>query len=289
MLQIFDYLKIRQLKTSIINNFQRYGFIALKNVPEFQATYQQFITAARAFNALSLTEKAKCTPSKGANSQGWSFGIEQFNGIIDTHKGSYYADIPEGPHPNIWPLKVPNFKKSFTTLGNLLLKVGQELLPILSINHKTYGVGRMLYYETITAGHDNQQPNWCGEHCDHGLFTALCPEIFYQDEHEVLKPPDSGLYILDQEVSTPKDIILFQIGEVAELITNGLVQATKHYVKKAYGPERFTFALFFAPLTPFKIICKKPSVLEKYQDRYVEGMTTEEWYLRSYKKYEPTQ
>ena len=37
--------------------------------------------------------------------RGWSYGIETFNNVTDSFKGSYYVTYPEelATLPNIWP------------------------------------------------------------------------------------------------------------------------------------------------------------------------------------------
>ena len=69
-------------------------------------------------------------------------------------------------------------------------------------------------------------------------------------------------------------LLLFQIGEVAELITNGAVTATEHEVRKAVGGyERFSFAHFITPMADYVM----ESALAKYNDRFSPGMTYGEW------------
>jgi isopenicillin N synthase-like dioxygenase len=47
--------------------------------------------------------------------------------------------------------------------------------------------------------------------------------------------------------SSDKSILLFQVGEFAQLASHDQICATQHVVKKAQGNiERFTFALFFS-------------------------------------------
>lgn len=286
-LPLFDYFTLQTCKEDIVSQFHKKGFIALRSVPGFIEAYQDFLEVARTFVALDAEEQAKYTPSKGANNLGWSRGIEKFNNEVDTYKGSYYAYLPEGSSPNIWP-DIPHFRERYTALAEIILKTGNEILPLLRINVETYGVGRMLHYSTVSKENDNPYDLWCGEHRDHGLFTGLCPEFYYKNGQKVSKPKDSGLYILDKEISPPEDVLMFQIGEMAELLTQGRVQATRHYVKKAYdGHERFTFALFFASTRSLPVPPQNDArVLQKYQDRYIEGMTTEDWHQRSLSKYE---
>ena len=83
------------------------------------------------------------------------------------------------------------------------------------------GIGRMLYYAPIKTNKDNKNPNWCGIHRDHGLFTALAPGVFFKNNKQVSKPKDAGLYVRGKPINIPNDVLLFQIGETFELLTNG--------------------------------------------------------------------
>lgn len=282
---IFEYHTLSSSAPEIMTQFHERGYIAVRGVPGFIEAYNDFLGVARQFVAQSPEEKAKCTPSD-PYALGWSTGIESFNGVRDSYKGSYYANIPqEENHPNIWPI-LPGFKEKYETLGSVMYKTGALLLSLIREYQAGPGLGRMLYYSPVFENKDDGSPNWCGNHRDHGLFTALCPEKFFKEGMLVEKPEGSGLYILDQEISPPDDVMLFQIGEIMEIITNGEVKATDHLVKKAYGGyERFAFAFFFDTPADMVLHCTNPDVIKKYEDRYTEGMTFQLWNDRSLAKY----
>ncbi len=49
-----------------------------------------------------------------------------------------------------------------------------------------------------------------------------------------------------KKVEADHSVLLFQIGEFGQLVSNDQVKATKHIVKKTLqGVERFAFALFY--------------------------------------------
>lgn len=282
---ILDYDDLNSLASVIKTEFNQKGYIAIRGVPGFKEAYANFIKEEQNFIALPDSEKEKSTPTD-SYARGWSMGIETLvKGKRDLYKGSYYAHIPaEENHPNIWPQNLPNFQERYTTLGTIMFNVGQKVLSLLGNWTVNRGLGRMLYYSPVLEMDNN--PDWCGNHRDHGLFTALCPELFYQDGNPVPKPKGSGLYIMGQEISPPDDVMMFQIGEVMELMSNGQVTATDHLVKKAYGGyERLTFAFFFDTPADISIDCDNPTVLEKYKDRYIPGMTFQQWSDASYAKY----
>lgn len=278
--KIFHYNDLPSSSVDLIQEFHDKGYVAVKGVPNFPQAYQEFISSARAFITLPLAEKNKFK-SLDTDSRGWWDGTETLNGVQDSHKGSYYAWLPEeNCAPNIWP-EVHNFEASYKTLAGIMYKIGKEVLSIVeSPSSGTKGLGRMLYYSPAQT--DDGNANWCGKHLDHGLFTVLCPEIYEKEGAIVSKPKGSGLYILDKEISIPDDVLIFQIGEVMELITDGAIRATEHFVKKAYdGYGRYTFAFFCDPPFDLRINCSNPIVMEKYKDRYTPNMTYEEWNDRS--------
>lgn len=284
--KIMDYEKLPNLSSQLISEFKTKGYIAVRGVPGFKEAYTKFVEMAREFIALSEAEKEKCSPANN-NARGWSLGIEAFNGQRDSFKGSFYAALPEEHDlPNVWPEMLENFKERYEALGAIMFETGKKVLSLLSTVSTDRALGRMLYYSPIYEGKDDGSPNWCGNHRDHGIFTALCPELFFKDGVLVPKPANSGLYILGQEISPPDDVMLFQIGEVMELMTNGEVTATDHLVKKAYGGiERYTFALFFDSPDDMVLHCTNPMVIKKYEDRFTPDMNFALWNDRSLAKY----
>lgn len=285
-IEIMDYEKLPTLSSQLMFEFKTKGYIAVRGVPGFKDAYTEFIEVARKFVALSEAEKEKCSPANN-NARGWSHGIETFNGQRDSFKGSFFAALPEEHElPNVWPEKFEIFKERYEALGAIMFETGKKILSLLSTVSTDRSLGRMLYYSPIYEGKDDGSPNWCGDHRDHGIFTALCPELFFKDTIPISKPENSGLHILGQEISLSDDVILFQIGEVMELMTNGEVTATNHLVKKAYdGVERFTFALFFDAPDDMILHCNNPEVIKKYEDRFTPDMNFSLWNDRSLAKY----
>jgi isopenicillin N synthase-like dioxygenase len=281
-MNIFEYSSLSSQKSPITQAFHDKGIIAIRGVPGFDKAYEDFLNASRQFISLTEEQQAKYTP-EDAYSRGWSYGIETFNGVRDAFKGSYYAAYPEkvAHAPNIWPTQdVPEFQHAYLNLVKIIFNMGKEVLPLINIAIKNnFSVTRMLYYGPV----DNPKAvEWCGEHRDHGLITGLCPGTYFLNGKKVLQPPKTGLFVRGEEVSVSNDVLLFQIGEVAELITNGAVTATEHEVRKAIGGyERYNLAVFLVPSFTYKI----KSTLTKYNDRFSPGMSFADWNDRSYAKY----
>lgn len=251
---------IINLKTAL---FQK-GIVGIRDVPEFENKSRNYIKAARAFSTLNDSIKQKYAPNRDSgNMEGYELGAEWFkdkNGIwqIDDKKASFYAFVPDSVK-NIWPLEV-DLKTSYLELGELIFNTGKVILNIIGLNDnvglnhdKLIGYGRMLHY-LKESNATNETPNWCGAHLDHGVFTGLVPAYYFSDGVEINEPDEAGLYIVPSDGdqfekinSSEKDILLFQVGEFGQLISDDRINATKHMVRKAEGQiERFTFALFYS-------------------------------------------
>jgi isopenicillin N synthase-like dioxygenase len=116
------------------------------------------------------------------------------------------------------------------------------------------------------GGDDNNDDDvafssWCGWHNDHGLLTGLTSALLL-DERTGEPPasgpdavdPRAGLYTRTRrgelvQVAIPADCVAFQIGETAQVLSGGLLQATPHAVRASAVPgvSRDTFAVFMEP------------------------------------------
>lgn len=280
-----EAVTVNETKTDLMKQLHDYGFILVRGVPGIVEAIHRFRESAKEFIGLENTDKTKCTP-ENYFSYGWSYGEEIFNGQRDSFKGSYYADLPENDQ-NVWPdFETPvfdphKFKTNYLNLGLLVSETGKKILASIGYGLSDYQIKmRMLHYGAVTTDNDDASPNWCGLHRDHGQFTGLIPDLYLKNGVETNKVPNSGLYIRDEAVTIPEDCIAFQVGETLELISNGEVCATEHYVRKAYGYDRLTFATFITPLDHYVIDSTNTS-----NDRYRPGITFKEFGDASYAKY----
>jgi len=251
---------ITQLKSALLSK----GIVGIRGVPEFENKSRAYIHAARAFSSLDAAIKQQYTPNRDAgHTEGYELGAEWFknkNGQwqVDDKKASFYAFVPDQVK-NCWPLEV-DLKTAYLALGELIFNTGKVLLNIIGLNDKIglhhdklVGYGRMLHYHKESDA-TNENPDWCGAHLDHGVFTGLIPAYYYRDGFEIDEPDEAGLYIVPSDGhqfekinASEKDVLLFQVGEFGQLISNDGIKATKHMVRKARGQiERFTFALFYS-------------------------------------------
>ncbi|MGQ3888547.1 hypothetical protein ACQUW5_05885 [Legionella sp. CNM-1927-20] len=267
------------------------GILGISHVPQFELKYKEYIKVARQFSLLSESIKKRYAPNLDSGlTEGYEVGAEWFKNEdgkwqIDAHKASYYACVPDNSL-NKWPTEI-NLKKAYLELGELIFVTGKKLLNKIGLNEEMAGLnhdslqgyGRMLHYQRA-KGLAEKDDNWCGAHHDHGLFTGLTPASYFQDDKEVEEPKEAGLYIIPhnsqrfEKVELPhKFILLFQVGEFAQLLSHDRFTATKHMVKKApAGIERFTYALFYSP--DEKMLIKSNSILAK-DLRYSKNQTAE--------------
>lgn len=152
-------------------------------------------------------------------------------------------------------------------------------------------VGRMLYY---SKSNNNENPYWCGAHFDHGLFTAILPAIYFSNGEKVSEPLEAGLFVRTLEDGTFKkvvaedyDVMMFQVGEFGQLVTNDEIQATEHRVHKATDSiERYTIALFYS--APMNLPIYSQSTLTadaRYGANKGEACTYRHWHEASLERY----
>ncbi len=234
------------------------GIVGIRHVPKFVEKVASFIEAARTFSALDISVKRRYEPDRKAGDVlGFELGAEKYNDqLADDKKASFYVAIPDSD--NKWPKEV-DIKTSYLDLSQLIIETGKKILQITGLNEKigldldklTY-LGRMLHYHKEGDTH-HRNPNWAGAHFDHGIFTGLVPAFYYLNGKLVDEPMEAGLFIKPtsggefQKVSAhDKSVLMFQVGEFGQLLSNDGIKATQHTVKKSFsGIERFTLALFF--------------------------------------------
>jgi isopenicillin N synthase-like dioxygenase len=301
-LLVADPAALQQLEAALL----RKGIVGVRGVPEFEKTTRTYIHAARAFAALDAKVKQQYAPDRDAGkTEGYELGAEKFkdaagNWQIDDKKASFYACVPEKPC-NIWPRET-DLQTAYVALGELIFKTGKLLLKAvglhdaMGLDHDLLeGYGRMLHYHP-EVDHATANLDWCGAHFDHGVFTGLVPAYYFQEGEEIAEPEDAGLYIIPSDGEafekmpvTDKSILLFQVGEFGQLLSNDRIRATKHTVKKVKsGIERFTFALFYSAHDD--TIVNSTSILTT-DTRYANSkladgtLTARQWNENSYARY----
>lgn len=270
------------------------GIIGVSGVPNFKESYDSVIRADRTFHKLPKEIKITCSPDRESGDiLGYEFGgIEKFqreDGTweIDELKNSYYFCVGDNSE-NKWP-KEMNLEIPLMTMATKMVETGKILMRAMGLidDAAINSLGRMLYYK---KGGNSSNPQWCGEHFDHSMMTALLPATYFFEEKEIEEPQEAGLYVRRSKEESYKkvmiadrNVILFQVGEFAQLISDDKMIATKHFVHKSNAPlDRCTMAVFIEPLGN-RVVHSK-SVLTN-DARYKEPFTYEEWAKNSYDRY----
>lgn len=282
------------------------GIVGIKGIPEYKEMVLRFVKAARGFSALPEEVKESYAPNRalGELFLGYEKGKEKFKRpdgkwVVDDLKVSYYAYVPESTQ-NKWPVEM-DLKRPFQDLGALMSEMGEAVMKKIGLLGPRTGitvegiprVGRLLYYCKVSDTAE-ENPFWCGAHFDHGLFTALIPASYFIDGVSVPEPFEAGLFVkpasdteFKKVVADDLDVMLFQVGEYAQLATNDGIRATEHRVHKATGNvERYAMALFFE--APSESTIRSVSALtqdERYGGVAGDPCSYRDWSEASFNRY----
>lgn len=289
------------LKTALYET----GIVAIKGIPGYREKVLKFIEANRAFSELPEEISETCVPDRNLEGtfRGYERGKEQFQRpdgtwVIDDLKYSYYADVPDNAS-NIWP-KVMDLKTPYQALGSLMAEMCTAVMEKIGLiggntgisSEGFYQLGRMLHYKGANSMAGN--PLWCGPHFDHGLFTALIPASYFVDGKLVPEPTEAGLYVKSNSdgrykkvVADDPDLMMFQVGEFAQLLSNDAIRATEHQVHKAAGYlDRYAMALFID--AAMDTVIHSTSVLTKdirYSGNSGDPCSYQHWHEETFKRF----
>lgn len=280
------------------------GIVGVRGVPGYREKYKQFIEAARKFSTLPETVKESYKPNRdlGETFLGYESGKEKFQQpdgtwVVDDLKTSYYAYVPDSPK-NKWPEEV-SLRGPFQSLGQIMADTGELVMRKIGLLGSSTGfelepdsrLGRMLYYR---KSHSNDNPYWCGSHFDHGLFTVILPAVYFVEGNQVAEPEDAGLFVRTGEEQSFKkvcandyDIMMFQVGEFGQLVSDDEIKATEHLVQKASGAiERYTLALFYDAPMDMPVYSKSSLINDaRYGAKPGEACTYRHWNQASFERY----
>ena len=254
-----DAATIQCLRTALLEK----GIVGVSDIPGYKEVVEQFIQRSREFSLLPEEEKMQCAPDRDIGDwMGYENGKEKFlrdgQWVVEDKKRSYYSHVPD-TEKNRWPTRV-DLKGPYQAMGLCMRNIATKIMESVDLIGDKTGisiegvpaVGRMLHYEK-SFDTSKVNPYWCGAHFDHSMFTALIPSVYFVNGEEIDEPEEAGLFVRTGEkeflkVRSRKDIMMFQVGEFAQLVTNDAIRATEHRVHKADGViERYTMALFLHP------------------------------------------
>ena len=280
------------------------GIVGVRGVPGYKKQYEQFIKTAREFSTLPEEIKESYKPNRmlGETFLGYETGKEKFQRpdgtwVVDDLKTSYYAFIPDSIK-NKWPFEV-DLKEPFEALGQLMTSTGELIMHKVGLLGNATGfeleedsrLGRMLYYRKSNS---NDNPYWCGAHFDHSLFTVVLPAVYFANGKQVPEPQEAGLFVRTSEEAPFKkvsaedfDVMMFQVGEFGQLVTDDGIRATEHRVHKANGTiERYTLAVFHNAPMDIPIYSKSTLINDaRYGAKSGEPCTYRHWHEASFQRY----
>ena len=273
-------------------NFRRSGFCGINDheidtdlVKEVQGLFIQF------FSLPEETKKSYFYPELGG-----ARGYTPFK--IETAKGSKHADLKEFWHvgrelddsdpfrkwmpDNIDVPDLESFKEKtnklflqFDALGNQILEAIALDLDIDSnffdqVTNKGNSVMRVIHYPPVTIQESGER---AGPHEDINLITLL------------IGGQQAGLEILSKNnewlrVSVESDVIVCNIGDMLQRLTNNNIKSTTHRVNalaEECNSSRYSIPFFVHPNPDWYIQTLKNQITESNPNYYPDGILSEDF------------
>ena len=304
------------------------GIIAVRNIPSYPSLRRKFLKQGHSLALLDASDKAPLIVKGVSYPMGWRHGTDQYHGVPDFSKGSFYANPEVESSPvahewpaNVWPVNsLPGFKENFRGLGQEVIRIGgllarhldsflapqfskysQGMLEDIFVKEKCQ-VGRLLYYY---PQQDTVQ-DWCGWHNDHSVVTGLtAPMYIDHGTGEIIcdgeiEREEVGLFVRNRNKERVKataeaDVLYFQTGEAAQILSGGRLQATPHAVLtdgRIGNVARSTFAVFMQPRENYvmKTDNENAAFIEhegvpSLRGRWKQGMTHGEFFSATMKTF----
>jgi isopenicillin N synthase-like dioxygenase len=236
----------------------------------------------REFFALPLQEKRTIYIDKsGVNWKGYvDEGVEATKNIPDQREALWYGRELAAGHPyvraglplhgsNPFPTALPSLRSPVLEWLQEMDRVGRVLSMALA---ESLGLKANFFSEGMCKDHlgalglihypaaRSDSTEWgVGEHTDYGMLTLLMfdqPQLQAQDV--------DGRWI---EIEPVPDAFVVNIGDILEVMTQGLYKSTLHRVRNTSGKSRYSIPYFYDPHWHTKIEALDISLSE--EDRRV--------------------
>ncbi|KAL9648647.1 hypothetical protein ABK040_016277 [Willaertia magna] len=238
---------------------------------------------------------------------------------VPTEDAEVQEKYPFYCSPNIWPKDdLPELEPAFKKMANLIVDVGlliaKQCDKYVKKKCESYEEGklyntiekslntksRLLYYfpkseEEKNVNEDVETDDgWCGLHLDHGALTGLTSAMYFREGKIVQNDdPKAGLYIKGRKGQYIKagytsDQLAYQIGESAQILSGGYLEATPHLVRGPKGSNfgRATLANFMQPRWDDKMNVPEGLSVKDCRVKHIEeGMTFHEFSEKKFKEY----
>lgn len=230
------------------------GFLYIHGTQFDPALFRRLVDRATAYFALDDDSKMQSYIGLSENHSGYvPIGEEQFGGGTADLKEAYDVNqdyrLTAGRRPllgpNLWP-DMPGFREDVLAYYRHITAIGHQLFRAFALAldlEESYfdaclrhppGQLRLIHYP---FDHDAEDRPGIGSHTDYECFTLLFATA-------------PGLQVIDKQgawVDVPliEGMMIMNIGDMMEILSNGRYVATKHRVKKV-RQERYSFPLFFS-------------------------------------------
>lgn len=289
------------------------GLCTISDIPNYLNQFRKVHFYSHKLANLPDSAKIRLESPETKYKIGWSRGKEVYNGLRNFNKGVFFArpfalKNSLFDSQNRWPDKeLPEFKQTVTdlsnTINNTTLLFSKHLDSYVKANSNavTQEISSIIQMKMHVAEINHYFPvdkptDWSDLHIDNmGLVSLTCPTFLNEatgEEAENLDLSGTGLYVMDRngdliKIIAKPDELIVQIGEVTQLISGGLLQATPHVVKTdgtLKGVSRVTFVLFYCPDPDYVISCPDPkkaiienSAVASLTSKWVPGITFKEF------------
>ena len=276
------------------DSFRRFGFAMVRDHGIGDDLVQQGWQQMQAFFALPEAEKRSYHVAGQGGARGYTpFGLEVAKGSDARDLKEFWhvgRDLPSG-HPlqevmpaNLWPQDRPEFRETFQHLfaafdglGNTLLKaIATDLALAESWFDDAVRDGnsvlRLAHYPPLAG--DPGAALRAGPHEDINLITLL------------LGAEEAGLQLLGKDgqwhdVNPPPGVMVVNIGDMLQRLTNHVLPSTTHRVRNPDGPRagnsRYSMPFFVHLRSDFAIRTLPGCIDADNPDRYPDEITANDY------------
>jgi isopenicillin N synthase-like dioxygenase len=273
-----------------------FGFVGIREHGLDEQLVARAYDVLKKFFALSTEIKTKYHLEGGGGARGYTaFGVEtaKDNDVADLKEFWHVGrTLPEGSEwagtlpDNLWPAEVEGFRETLSGLYDALDKLGNRMLRAIAlhlgldedwfadkVDHGN-SILRPIHYPPIEgeAGADGAVRS--AAHGDINLITLL------------VGSGEPGLQIHSRKgewipVSTIEGVVVCNVGDMLERLTNHVLPSTIHRVVNPPEPwrsqPRYSIPFFLHPNSEFSIKTLPQCISEGNPDRYPEPITADDF------------
>lgn len=276
-----------------------YGFVGIREHGLDDVLVAQAYAVLKQFFALPTEAKMKLHIPGTAGVRGYTaFGVE-------TAKDHMVADLKEFWHvgrtfaadskwagtlpDNLWPTEIEGFRETLERLYAALDQLGNRMLRAIAMH---LGLGEQWFADKVDHGNSVLRPIHypplddaqgadgavrSAAHGDINLITLL------------VGSGEPGLQVYSRKgewipVSTIEGVVVCNVGDILERLTNNVLPSTLHRVVNPPEPwrsqPRYSVPFFLHPNSEFLIETIPECISEGNPDRYPEPITADEFLLQ---------